>query len=82
MKPVVGRYRATTQVNVLSPEIKLVEEVDSFNMLEGSMHTTVIGEVVCALRGLRQWHGIERSVPEPGRTYVLLRLRHITDMCE
>jgi hypothetical protein len=29
MKPVVRRYRAATQVNVVSPETEVVEEADS-----------------------------------------------------
>jgi hypothetical protein len=48
MKPVVRRYRAATQVNVVSSEIVVVEETDSVSWLERSMQTSVIGEAGCA----------------------------------
>lgn len=37
VKPVAGRYRAATGVNVMSPEIGVVVEADSVSWLEGSM---------------------------------------------
>jgi len=72
MKPVAGSYRAATQVNVVSLEIVVVEEADSISRLEGSMHQSVMARPVALLRGHRQWHGNERNMSEPGRTFVLL----------
>jgi hypothetical protein len=51
MKPVVRRYRAATQVNVVSSEIVVVEEADSVSWLESSMQSSVIGEAGCAPPG-------------------------------
>jgi hypothetical protein len=48
MKPEYRRYRAATQVNVVSSEIVAVEEADSVSGLEGSMQSSVIGEGDCA----------------------------------
>ena len=45
MKLRSGNYRAVTQVNVLSPEIYVIENADSVNELEGSMAKGVKGEL-------------------------------------
>ena len=46
MKPANESYRAATQVNVLSPEIYVIENADSVKELEGSMAKGVKGEPI------------------------------------
>jgi hypothetical protein len=53
MKLGCGRYQASTQVKVLSPEIIIVSEADSVHLLEGNTLKSVIGEDMRARRGLR-----------------------------
>lgn len=72
MKPTSVRYQAATQVNAVSPEIVVVVEADSLHALEGSMVADEKASPQPLHRDLRQWHDIERTAPEPGRTFVLL----------
>lgn len=44
MKPANGRFQAATKVNVLSPEIVVIEKADSIHKLEGNMAMNVTGE--------------------------------------
>ena len=46
MKPTNESYRAATRVNVLSPEIVVIENADSVSELEGSMAKGVKGEPI------------------------------------
>ncbi len=71
MKPTAERYQAATLVNALSPEIDDVEKADSVQELEGSTVHSVMASCELLLRDLRQQHGIERIVSEPGRAFVL-----------
>jgi len=51
VKPEGGRYRAATQVKVLSPEITIVTEANTFHFVEGRTDNTIKGEVVSAPSG-------------------------------
>ncbi|MCP4461051.1 MAG: hypothetical protein GY816_23970 [Cytophagales bacterium] len=51
MVPVARRYRAATQVNVVSPEIADIKEADNIVRLEGSIQMSVIGKAICAPSG-------------------------------
>ena len=66
MKPTDMRYQAATEVNVISPEIVVFVEADSLCALEGSMVANELASMQLLHRDLRQWHGIERIVLEPG----------------
>ena len=58
-------------MNVLSPVIFDVKEVDSFHILEDS---TIYSDMVrnkLLFRGLRQWYGTEWRLQELGRAEVL-----------
>ena len=56
------RYWASTQVNVLSPEITIMSDADSFH-IEGRRNSQYRnGEGLRDRRGLRQLHGIKRIV--------------------
>lgn len=67
MKPPDGKYQTATKVNVLSPEIFNVREVDSFHLLEDSKICVDMVRCKFLSRGLRQWYGIERKLQELGR---------------
>ena len=66
-------YRATTQVNVLSPEITIVSDADTVH--KGGRQNSQIrcGEELRDRRGLRQLHGIKWATWELGRPDVFLR---------
>jgi len=51
VKPEEGRYRAATQVKVLSPEIAIFTEAETLHFVEGSMDNTAKGEVVSTSSG-------------------------------
>jgi len=66
-------YWATTQVNVLSPEIIIVSDADTVH--KGGRQNSQIryGKELRDRRGLRQLHGIKRTMWELGRPDVFLR---------
>jgi hypothetical protein len=51
MKPAYGRYQAATKVNVLSPEIVVIEKVHSMQVLEGNMSMSSISEFMGTFPG-------------------------------
>ncbi len=61
-----GRYRATTQVKGLSPEIFIISEVDTVHQGAGSSLTTATGEAVRTRLGLRPWRDTKRKQYELG----------------
>ena len=67
MKPMAEKYQAATKVNVLSPETDKRRGGRQFARA-GRQHNHVRkGKYMILCRDLRQQHGIERIVPEPGR---------------
>ena len=66
MKPEGTRYRATTQVKVLSLEILIMSEVDA---VYGAEDSSLTGDKRGSKTstGLRPWHGIKRTSWEIGR---------------
>jgi hypothetical protein len=61
MKPGGGRYQASTQVKVLSPEIVNVPEADMLK-IHGRQHSFLrIGEEERAWRGRRPLHDITQN---------------------
>jgi len=75
MKPTNVRYQAATKVNAVSSEIVVVVEADSLHALEGSMVVNELASKQPLHRDLRQWHGIEWIVSEPGRPWQVFRER-------
>ncbi|MEW6687377.1 MAG: hypothetical protein AB1393_14430, partial [Candidatus Edwardsbacteria bacterium] len=65
-------YWASTQVNVLSPEITIVSDADTFHIGRRQNSQFRNGEGLRDRRGLRQLHGIKWIVCELGRTDMLL----------
>jgi hypothetical protein len=64
-------YQAATQVNVLSSEMFLFVEADTFHF-EGRQHCSYdIARKLQLYRGLRQWHGIRWALCELGRSIEL-----------
>lgn len=61
-------YQATTQVNVLSPEMSYVVEVDTFHAEGRQHHRARQGKGLWLYRGLRQLHGIRWMIRELGRS--------------
>jgi len=54
MKPAYGRYQAAIRLrrmNVLSPEIVVIEKADSIHKLEGNMAMNVTGEFMGTFPG-------------------------------
>ena len=62
MKLEGGRYRDTTQVKGLSPEILLVSEVDAVHLAADNILTTVTGEVIGTRRGLRPCQDVKELI--------------------
>jgi hypothetical protein len=67
---------------ITSPEIDVVEKADSVQELAGSRVHSAMASCELLFRDLRQQHGIEWIVSEPGRAFVLLGQSHITGMWE
>ena len=61
-------YQTATKVNVLSPVILDVKEVDSLHLLEDHMNYSVIVRNSLLFRGLSQWYGTEWKLQELGRS--------------
>jgi hypothetical protein len=65
-----GRYRAATQVKVLSPEITIVTEADTIHFVEGRMDKTVKGEVVSRIMPVeeRGWQECDGTLSDTSST--------------
>ena len=70
MKLIEGTYQATTQVNVLSPEMDEIIEVDALFEAEDSMKGDAIVSHHSLYRGLRQLHDMRWTLRELGRSSV------------
>jgi hypothetical protein len=64
-------YQATTQVNMLSPEMSLFVGVDTLYDEVRQYCSYDIARKLQLYRGLRQWHGIRWALCELGRSIEL-----------
>ena len=70
MKLIEGTYQAATQVNVLSPEIPKIIEVDVLCETEDCTKGSVKVSYHLLYRGLRQWHDMKWTLYELGRSSI------------
>ena len=70
VKLIERTYQAATQVNVLSPEIPKIIEVDVLCETEDSMKGSVKVSYHLLYRGLRQWHDMKWTLYELGRSSI------------